>query len=141
MCYTGWCVHLIFGDYNLPDAAWMSGDGDLSVRCPESSHALNLAQEFAFLNMFQCNNIPNSRDVFLDLCFSTIPDVKVVVAEDLLLPDSIHHYAYYFEVQARCDSLTTDQVYLDFNNADYGTLIFFKNQIRFKENFSCLTHF
>ena len=127
---------LIFGDYNLPDAAWMSGDGDLSVRCPENSHALNLAQEFAFLNMFQCNNIPNSRDVFLDLCFSTIPDVKVVVAEDLLLPDSIHHYAYYFEVQARCDSLTTDQVYLDFNNADYEAINSYLSSCNWDECFA-----
>ena len=111
----------IFGDYNLPNATWSNEEMGVSVICPEDSPANVVAESFSYVGLFQKNHIPNSRGVFLDLLFSNLPLLSVANACDMLLPDSVHHYAYSFQIDY-CNTgalLQFDELYYDFANADY----------------------
>lgn len=89
---------ILFGDYNLPDAAWWNDEMGVCVNCPQSSPATTVAESFAYLGLFQQNCVPNSRGVFLDLLFSNCGSVKTEHAYDLLWRNSIHHSACSFSL-------------------------------------------
>ncbi|KAJ8982416.1 hypothetical protein NQ317_017218 [Molorchus minor] len=113
---------VLFGDYNLPEATWSNDDVGVSVNCPQGSAALYLAQWFGFLHLYQLNSIPNSRNVYLDLLFSHDNSIILNLAEDMLLPNSIHHYAYNFSIQINVTNkkyLNYEEFYYDFRNANY----------------------
>lgn len=126
---------VIFGDYNLPNMKWQNENMGLQVSGPDTSPAGFLAECFAFLNLFQVNNIPNNRNVYLDLVFSHISNVKVALATDLLIPNNFHHVAYQFELYIReqFDNLKLQEWYYDFKNADYYNINYYLGSVNWEE--------
>lgn len=126
---------MLFGDYNLPEATWNNDNFGVGVNCPQGSAAVFLAQCFSFLHLFQLISIPNSRNVFLDLLFSQDSNIQTSLAEDLLLSDSTHHYAYKFSIQASSfnNYLSYEEFYYDFKNANYNGLNDYLSSINWVE--------
>uniref|UniRef100_A0A6P7FC37 Neuronal cell adhesion molecule-like n=1 Tax=Diabrotica virgifera virgifera TaxID=50390 RepID=A0A6P7FC37_DIAVI len=81
----------VFGDYNLPNAAWDNDEYGVLVNCPGGDPAVDVAQAFVYLKFFQNNNVPNNRNVFLDLVFSNVRELNVIKAGDPLVDPSLHH--------------------------------------------------
>lgn len=114
----------IFGDYNLPEAQWSNDEYGVQVECPGTSNALLLAQHFGFLQLFQLNEFPNRRKVFLDLVFSNDCSANVTLSADPILPDSLHHYGYECIVgvlfkKEDSNNLSFHDFYYDFKHANY----------------------
>nr|CAI5846351.1 unnamed protein product [Callosobruchus analis] len=110
----------LLGDFNIPDAIWCNDDFGIQVNCQEKSAALILQDCFSYYNLFQVNNIPNSRGVMLDLVFSSFPDVTVSEPEEPIFPNSIHHSAINFDLKVEKDTgIHYEELYYDFKNADY----------------------
>lgn len=91
---------LICGDYNLPGIQWNPDDEDGSL-IPinvTSEKETSIADGMASLSLSQTNSLPNSRNVFLDLCFCSCPE-KMAVHEcsSPLLPLDVHHKSYEFK--------------------------------------------
>uniref|UniRef100_A0A6P7FD63 Uncharacterized protein LOC114328163 n=1 Tax=Diabrotica virgifera virgifera TaxID=50390 RepID=A0A6P7FD63_DIAVI len=110
--------------YNLPEAIWSNDEYGLQVVCPGTSSAIHIAQTFGFLQLFQRISIPNSRNIFLDLMFTNDKSVEVLLGNDSILNSSLHHASY--ECSLRNihkkqvdDSLFCQDLYYDFNNANY----------------------
>jgi Reverse transcriptase (RNA-dependent DNA polymerase) len=115
---------VMMGDYNLPDAVWCNDDLGAVVRCSQASSANTVCDSFSFLNLFQCNSVPNDHNIFLDLIFSSFADLKVERANDPLFPNNYHHIAYEFDVTLNSISTYTENVvsYHDFKNCDLDEL-------------------
>ena len=115
---------VLFGDYNLPDARWNNDDVGVIVEAPSNSPALFISESFGYLALFQKNKLPNERGVFLDLLFSHINSLDVKPAIDLLVPNSVHHKGYYFEIPTidLVECIKCDEYYLDFKSADYNVV-------------------
>lgn len=110
---------LVFGDFNLPNARWILDEDGFSVECHEDYPARNLAEVYTYMNMPQVIAIPNNRLVYLDLLFSNVPNLSVIPAVDFILPNSVHHIAYAFDVPMNVNTLSFDEFYFDFKNANY----------------------
>lgn len=113
----------VFGDYNLPDTSWTNGNLG-ATGFGQKSSSIIISQSYAFLNFFQHINIPNSRNVFLDLLFSNVISLTVNEAFDPLFLSSTHHKAYSFELHmgTNKNNMNYREYYYDFKNADYTGL-------------------
>lgn len=114
---------ILCGDYNIPDATWDNDQFGLIAHCDINSKAFTLSNSFSFYNLYQMNNIANSRNVFLDLLFTHFNDIQVRPAQDLLLPNSAHHTAISFDLDVRVKmELQYEEWYFDYRNGDYYSL-------------------
>jgi Reverse transcriptase (RNA-dependent DNA polymerase) len=131
---------IICGDYNLPLAVWSNGVLGVSVECSETSPASIVCECFSFLNLYQLNNIPNSRGVYLDLIFSHFDSVKVNSGLDLLHHNSIHHTAYTFDLSLMGNNpeLDFEEVVYDFNRADFYAINYYLASVDWS-NYLCKT--
>lgn len=129
----------LFGDYNLPNAVWSNDEFGTMVQCPGGDPALEVARSFSYLKFFQHNNIPNDRNVFLDLVFSNVKDLEVVRASDLILDLSLHHTSYKCLItvseKTSSNNLAYTEFYYDFRNGNYREL---NNYIASIDWVSCL---
>ena len=66
--------------------------------------------------MYQMNNIVNSRNVFLDLIFTTFDNINVFLPVDILFESSIHHFPVTFDILIYEDvlHLEYEEYYYDF---------------------------
>ena len=110
---------VVFGDFNLPDAKWVYNDDGFYVECHEDYPACSLAESYTYMDMFQMNTIPNNRLVYLDLLFSNVSNISVLPAVDLIFPNSVHHIAYTFNIPVNNSTLSSEEYFFDFRNANY----------------------
>lgn len=87
------------------------------------------------MNMLQVNNIPNDRQVFLDLIFSNVSDVTVSRAVDNILPNSVHHIAYCFNINLQFQFLPIKEYYFDFRGTNYLAVNDFLASVDWEECF------
>uniref|UniRef100_A0A6P7GTK0 Uncharacterized protein LOC114342768 n=1 Tax=Diabrotica virgifera virgifera TaxID=50390 RepID=A0A6P7GTK0_DIAVI len=105
----------VFGDYNLPNAAWDNDEYGVLVHCPDGDPAVDVAQAFDYLKFFQNNNVPNNRNVFLDLVFSNVRELNVIKVGDPLVDKSLHHVGNECSIALNLnDTKTTKLIYEDF---------------------------
>lgn len=71
---------------------------------------------YNYLNCTQINNIPNPRNVFLDLVFTNVEDLVVTIPTDKLIKDSFHHIAYSLTIHY---NEAHNEFYYDFRNIDF----------------------
>lgn len=132
------CCLVIVGDYNLPECVWGNDEFGLSVQCPVSSPATTLTNCYSYFNLFQLNSVLNSRNVCLDLLFGNVDDIVPVEANELILPNSIHHTAISFviELGKTIKTISFQEYYYDFRNADYFQINNYFASINWEELFS-----
>ncbi|XP_046679403.1 uncharacterized protein LOC124366847 [Homalodisca vitripennis] len=82
---------VIAGDFNQPSVNWI----DTSVLAPPIGAQL-LIDMSNFLQLSQVNNVSNSRGVFLDLVFSSDPELQVLPSIDPLIVEESAHPALEF---------------------------------------------
>lgn len=115
----------IFGDYNLPEANWSNDVFGVTVACPGASSAVSVARTFGFLQLYQKIDIPNTRNVFLDLLFTNDNSVVISLASDPILDDSLHHLQYecllsnFYSKESSGNNLFFEDFYYDFRNANF----------------------
>ena len=112
---------ILAGDYNLPNIEWGNDGMGLTAKYPDNSPAVDLINCLSFHNMYQCNNLLNSRSVTLDLVLSNLSTVVVGSPIEEILPDSIHHRAISFNIPL-CSSIKPsnyEEYYFDFKNGNY----------------------
>ena len=70
------------------------------------------------------NSIANSRNVFLDLIFTTFNNITVSLPVDLLFESNIHHSPVTFDILTYEDvsHLKFEEYYYDFKNGNYQAL-------------------
>jgi Reverse transcriptase (RNA-dependent DNA polymerase) len=132
----------ICGDYNLPEIIWRPDPEDESLVPSNviSEKATSVADGMAALSLSQVNFIPNSRNVFLDVCFTSIPDdVTVSECNSPLLPLDIHHKSYDFFISIDDlnfnDSQEKTKCY-NFKKANVPEIINYLNNIDWDNAFS-----
>uniref|UniRef100_A0A6P7H189 Uncharacterized protein LOC114343194 n=1 Tax=Diabrotica virgifera virgifera TaxID=50390 RepID=A0A6P7H189_DIAVI len=131
----------LFGDYKLPDAGWFNDDYGVRVECPGTSNAVGLAQQFGFLQLYQLNEIPNSRNIYLDLLFTNDKNVQLSKSKDFIFADSLHHFSYectlnLFSNNQDSSTLYLHDFYYDFKNANYFGLNNFLASVQWEQCFS-----
>ncbi|KAJ3660224.1 hypothetical protein Zmor_004686 [Zophobas morio] len=115
--------YIIAGDFNLPNLVWDGNKviNDLAGSSRELYNMLNVT--YAFLNLNQVNQIPNNRNVFLDLIFTHLKRLDIFKAEDPIFDDSHHHIPYSWSVDINSPTILISQVEVfDFANGDYALL-------------------
>lgn len=126
----------VFGDYNLPDALWSNDEFGALVQCCNGSPAIGVAQAFGYLNLFQHNQVPNDRNVYLDLVFSNVSSLEVLKARDILLESSLHHIAYECALpivsRPGTANLSYTDFYYDFRSGNYRDLNIFLASIEWE---------
>ena len=120
---------LICGDFNLPNLNWSSS---LKNVFP---HSLSLSEStvlncYNFLNLEQIINIPNSRNVFLDLAFTNIASPILDLCSDPLLTTSSHHSAFNITLkQYRYIVPSNSKIIYLYMEADYESLNNYLNSV------------
>nr|CAH7757875.1 unnamed protein product [Callosobruchus chinensis] len=101
-------------DYNLPNVTWENDGYGLSAACRPSSPATELSNIFGYLNLFQVNSVPNSRNILLDLIFSNV-NIIVNTPLDYLFENSLHHSSVCFDLVMQTSSRARyEEYYFDF---------------------------
>nr|CAH7734274.1 unnamed protein product [Callosobruchus chinensis] len=114
------CAFLMLGDFNIPDAFWYNDSYGPNVICPDNSPAHSLLNCYGYHNLYQVNSVVNSRNVMLDLIFSSYPDIKVDEPVELIFPNCLHHSALTFDLELEPNEfLEYEESYQDFRNANY----------------------
>lgn len=132
------CMLAIFGDYNLPGVQWYNGEDGVSVQCSEASPAGLVAETFAYCNLYQSIDHPNSRNIYLDLVFANYSECETMPAIDLLTGNSVHHIAYTFSLGVKpLSSLEYEEFYYDFRNVDYVAVNNFCAEIDWECLYQC----
>lgn len=131
---------IIAGDYNLPGIKWSKDGLNSEAFCSKRIYdsAFLLAESCAFLNCTQINSIPNSRNIFLDLVFSNTPNLNCILANDILLNNSMHHNAYCLNYKCKIEdgNLNFNEYSFDWFKADYANINCFLNNINWENLFS-----
>ncbi|KAL3286425.1 hypothetical protein HHI36_000933 [Cryptolaemus montrouzieri] len=83
------------GDYNLPNIEWQKNDDDMIT---VSSLAQRLVYECfsIMLDAQQVTTIKNAKNGLLDLIFSTVKNLKIYAAEEILVEPNAYHPAMWF---------------------------------------------
>lgn len=114
---------IICGDFNLPSIAWDNDDYGIIVGQSAPLQACSIIDCFAFLNLFQINNIKNAFGSLLDLVFSNDSDITVNLSDSSLLPCDKYHPAIIFNLslnQAEVPYIESSEYeYYNFKLADY----------------------
>ncbi|XP_054256899.1 uncharacterized protein LOC128981929 [Macrosteles quadrilineatus] len=97
---------VVMGDFNLPNMIWTDPDPQ---RLTLSSRYVK--ETFSSYELTQVNRVLNHRGVSLDLIFSNNDDLDVRNAEDVLLPEDMHHPALSFSLSASNSSPSTGPRY------------------------------
>ena len=115
---------IIAGDYNLAHLVWENNKVNLDLLGNSKDYYDVINATYSFLNLLQVNEIPNNRNVFLDLIFTNITDIKVCAAIDSILPETYHHIPYHWSVYSSYDfkNVTSEYVIFDFANGNYHLL-------------------
>jgi Reverse transcriptase (RNA-dependent DNA polymerase)/Endonuclease-reverse transcriptase len=86
---------LVCGDFNIPNVRWVRDETELLPFDVSTDKDSAIVDGMASLGLNQINDIPNVRNVFLDLFFSNFSDdISVYDCEFPLLKLDIHHKAY-----------------------------------------------
>lgn len=101
----------IVGDLNLSGLDWSESDENIGILVPVLTNARpferNLASIFDDTGLSQCNTVPNSRGVYLDLWLCNYPE-DVVMDHEIELHEvlkyGIHHSPTAFTVRVVKDS-------------------------------------
>lgn len=122
---------VIVGDYNLPHVRWFNSSLGLTVRDCSDSAAIALAETFSYLNLYQHNNITNSRGTILDLLFSNLEEMSTSPALDLLHHNSTHHTAIVFDltVPTTVEHLEVNVSVFDFARGNYVAINNYLNSV------------
>jgi hypothetical protein len=124
----------VCGDYNLPNIRWSeenSLNGSLTPFNVSTPKEILITDGMATCDLSQINNIPNMRDVLLDLFFCNFnDDVTIRKCESPLLPLDIHHSAYEISIETS-EIIFEDNVVhakmFDFKHANIANISNFLN--------------
>lgn len=101
------------GDYNLPGIDWSSYASSAAISLTENTPStitvLNIAkfvlESFDGLGLRQLNFIKNIFGNVLDLCFSSLEEVKLVLADEVLSKIDIAHPVFNIDLRLPvCDT-------------------------------------
>ncbi|XP_031332835.1 uncharacterized protein LOC116163124 [Photinus pyralis] len=118
-------VLILCGDYNLPNIKWINDQYGLHATGQLNESGTIVADHFAYLNLYQVNNVRNDYNVILDLVFTNDFSLVTHTAEDFLLPIDHYHPPISLIVescQLGADELKADYFYYDFKNCDFANL-------------------
>lgn len=135
---------IVAGDFNLPHVRWFnslicskhlfcSNTSSLTKKCCQT-----LLYCINFLNLFQLNNVFNIYQSTLDLVFSSVCNIDIQPASDVLIDIDLFHpplfgFCLLSSDRASCPALSTR----NFFKADYQSCVYFLNSINW---YSVLSH-
>ena len=114
---------LIIGDFNVSDYS----DVTINRNMPLSEKFLCLTNFINFLNLNQSNSVPNVNNRYLDLVLhSNFLDCSVNKAEEVMLPEDVHHPAlvvsFLVKQEKKFNNQRIDNVFYNFRRADFQGL-------------------
>lgn len=123
---------LCCGDFNLTEVCWKSEPDKNPMKITKTQTII--AQSTALLNMVQFNEIPNMSGVLLDLVFSSLENMVVSLATDILVPCDGHHPALCFHIDSgNLKMIDQSYSFLDFKNANYNELLEYLSRVNWNE--------
>lgn len=123
--------YILFGDYNLPKILWNNDIEGVTHSSEPTTTALTteaaqiLCDSFAFMNLYQLNNLANNCGNILDLCFSNSKDDKIQLVNEPLIPCDTFHQAFIYHTNTISQDTTMlnyEEHILDYKKANYETI-------------------